>query len=47
VFQSFSRRLDDELTKWSGIKAKDIPAFQRMTDEEHLHAIVVKDAGTR
>ena len=47
VFQSFSRRLDDELTKWSGIKTKDIPAFQRMTDEERLHAIVVKDAGTR
>jgi hypothetical protein len=49
VFQTFSRKLDDDLSTWSGIKTKDIPAFQRMTDDQHLHAIVIKEtsAGMR
>ena len=45
VFQIFSRRLDDDLTKWSSIKAKDLAAFQKMTDDQRLHAIVVKENG--
>ncbi len=47
VFQIYSRKLDTDLTRWSGMTAKDIPAFQRLTDEQHLHAVVVKDVGTR
>lgn len=47
VFQMYSRKLDDELTKWSTIKAKDIPAFDKLTDEQRLHTIVVKETGTR
>ena len=47
VFQIFSRRLDDELTKWSGIKSKDLPALQKLTDEQHLHTIVIRESGTR
>ena len=47
VFQMFSRKLDDELTKWSGIKTKDLPAFQKLTDEQHLHTIVVRESGTK
>ena len=47
LFQIFSRKLDDELTKWSGIKSKELPAFQKLTDEQHLHTIVVREAGTK
>ena len=42
VFQTFSSKLDVELTKWGGIVAKDITAFQKLTDSQNLHAIVVK-----
>ncbi|HLJ13410.1 MAG TPA: hypothetical protein VKV15_02860 [Bryobacteraceae bacterium] len=42
LFQVLSRKLDEDLTKWGSIKAKDIPAFQRMTDDQHLHTIVLK-----
>ena len=41
LFQKYSRRLDDDLTKWSGILTSDLAAFQKLTDEQHLHAIVV------
>jgi len=44
VFQKYSRKLDEDLTKWSGIQTADLAAFQKLTDEQHLHAVIVKPA---
>jgi len=41
VFQKYSRKLDEDLTRWSSIQASDLAAFQKLTDEQHLHAIVI------
>ena len=42
VFEKYSRTLDTELTQWSGILSHDLPAFDKLTDAQGLHAIVVK-----
>jgi len=42
VFQKYSRVLDAQLTQWSSIVTRDLAAFQKLTDSQGLHAVVVK-----
>jgi hypothetical protein len=42
VFQKYSRMLDTQLTQWSSILTHDLAAFQKLTDAQGLHAVVVK-----
>jgi hypothetical protein len=42
VFQNYSRMLDTHLTRWSSILTHDLAAFQKLTDAQGLHAVVVK-----
>jgi hypothetical protein len=44
LFQTFSSRLDTQLTKWSGLTSKDIPDFVKLAESQNLRTIVVPPA---
>jgi hypothetical protein len=44
LFQTLSSRLDTQLTRWSGLTGKDIPAFIKVAESQNLHTIVVPPA---
>ena len=46
VFQTFSSRLDKDLSVWSGLMSKDIAAFTRLAESQKVGTIVVPAAET-
>ena len=44
LFQNASSRLDTQLSKWSGLTSKDIPAFVKLAESQNLRTITVPPA---